>query len=464
MQYNQPKDQPSNPNAPYIDGNPAAGIQGSIVPAASIEYDQRETVEVITRANVRGYSDFSGVPCAVPANTDLSQLRKAIEGFITSWQFIIDTEVTFKVHGSGADFPDLIAAFEYLGKYRITPNGHVILQLAGAASGSAASQQYVYTQTIVAAHANNDRISIFGAPMLAPVSRNDTGYAWNGSSATQRAADTTTNLAILRTQFATELHWGGAPINGQQQWSAGLLILGKVLMHLDGILFTGYGSAAPAWCDGVLFWAAGPLNWQPRSLVTGSSPFAYDGLASVSFSGSGFNFDVGSCVELEGETGDQAYISPLIAIGNNTGILMGNGGFVTSSGNCVCLCNDYNGFHLYPRSGTQWDGGVFSNANGADGVYLYLSSTGFIAGPIINGAWAAAASHCYRNAGWGVECNMSNISCDIDFGAGVNANVAGAIYTYQNGGVNLWGSSANYTGKCSPAFGTVGNANSMIST
>ena len=44
MKYNQPFDQPSNPNAPYIDGNPSAGIQGSIVPAAAIEYDQREIV------------------------------------------------------------------------------------------------------------------------------------------------------------------------------------------------------------------------------------------------------------------------------------------------------------------------------------------------------------------------------------------------------------------------------------
>ena len=44
MKYNQPLDQPTNTNAPYIDGNPAAGIQGSIVPAASIEFDQREVV------------------------------------------------------------------------------------------------------------------------------------------------------------------------------------------------------------------------------------------------------------------------------------------------------------------------------------------------------------------------------------------------------------------------------------
>lgn len=139
MQYNQPFDQPSNLNAPYIDGNPAAGIQGSIVPAEAIEFDQREVVEVITRANARNYIDFSGTPCAPPANPDLNtglpplqQLRKAIEGFIRAWDFIIDTTITFHVHGVGADFPDFNQAMQYLRRYYITTNGHVILQSAGA--------------------------------------------------------------------------------------------------------------------------------------------------------------------------------------------------------------------------------------------------------------------------------------------------------------------------------------------
>ena len=401
MQYNQPLDQPSNANAPYIDGNPAAGIQGSIVPAASIEYDQREVVEVITRANVRGYSDFSGVPCAVPANTDLSQLRKAIEGYITNWQFLITTEVTFKVHGSGADFADLNAAFAYLGKYKITPTGHVILQLAGAASGSAAATQYVYNRAIFCSHPNQDRISIFGAPMLAPCPRSDTGFAWNGPSAGQRASDMTTNLAILRSKFATELHFIGG--------TTAFVIGGLSLMHLDGVLLTsdGGGGAGPS---GILFNCAGYMNNAPRS-TQGPSPWAYDGIAIVNFKGAGFNWDVGSCIAIEGEAADYNFNSPLIAVGCGIGFVIGNGGFVTSGSNCISLGSDSNGFMLWPRSGTQWDGGLFCNANAGHGITCYLSSTGYLAAPLVNGAYNGGPSHAMRNAGYGLWLEMSNISC-----------------------------------------------------
>jgi len=55
---------------------------GSIPPAASIEHDQREIVEVRTQANTRGYHDFSDASCGPPSPSDLHQLRKAIEGFI----------------------------------------------------------------------------------------------------------------------------------------------------------------------------------------------------------------------------------------------------------------------------------------------------------------------------------------------------------------------------------------------
>lgn len=67
MKYNQPFDQPSNPNAPYVDGNPGAGISGSIPPAASIEYPQREIVAVISAVG------------STPSNADLTQLLKALQ-------------------------------------------------------------------------------------------------------------------------------------------------------------------------------------------------------------------------------------------------------------------------------------------------------------------------------------------------------------------------------------------------
>ena len=351
MQYNQPLDQPSNPNAPYIDGNPGAGIQGSIVPAASIEYDQREVVEVIYRAFQRGYSDFSNTPCAAPFNSDLMQLRKAIEGFVKSLYinvYIIDTEVTYKVHGPGADFTDLIAAFNWLGRYKITPTGHVILQLAGAAPGSAAATQYVYSRTIVIDHPNNDRISIFGAPMLAPVPRLDSSYYWSGPTSTQRANDTAANLAMLRTKFATELHWAGVIVTGTSYPAAAIRILGLSLMHMDGLLITSDGG--PYLGTGVLFNCGGYMNNFPRS-ITGPSSYAYDGLAVVNFPyAAGFQFDTGAGLAVAGEN-SQNTCTPLISIGNASGISLTNGGFVTTAGNAICLSNNGPGFVLWPRSG-----------------------------------------------------------------------------------------------------------------
>jgi hypothetical protein len=65
MQYNKPYDQ-ANPDAAYVNGNPATGTQGSIPPAEAIEYPQREIVAVIEAA---GFT---------PNNSDLTQLLQAI--------------------------------------------------------------------------------------------------------------------------------------------------------------------------------------------------------------------------------------------------------------------------------------------------------------------------------------------------------------------------------------------------
>lgn len=81
MKYNKPFDQ-SDPNAPYNNGNPATGTDGSIPPAEAIEYPQREIVNVIQWAFDHHYIDKQGVPCAAPTNLDLEQLRKAIQGMI----------------------------------------------------------------------------------------------------------------------------------------------------------------------------------------------------------------------------------------------------------------------------------------------------------------------------------------------------------------------------------------------
>ena len=66
MQYNQPWGI-SDPDASYINGNPDTGTKGSIPPAASIEFDQREIVNLISAAGL------------VPDNGDLKQLLKSIQ-------------------------------------------------------------------------------------------------------------------------------------------------------------------------------------------------------------------------------------------------------------------------------------------------------------------------------------------------------------------------------------------------
>lgn len=81
MKYNQPYGV-VDPEAVYVNGDPSIGRQGSIPPAESIEYDQREIVNVIKFAHDHNLIDNDGAACAAPTNTDLEQLRKAIFGMI----------------------------------------------------------------------------------------------------------------------------------------------------------------------------------------------------------------------------------------------------------------------------------------------------------------------------------------------------------------------------------------------
>ena len=60
----------TDPNASYQDGNPEAGILGSIVPAAAIERPQREILSVLAAAGI------------VPSDTDNAQLAAAISALI----------------------------------------------------------------------------------------------------------------------------------------------------------------------------------------------------------------------------------------------------------------------------------------------------------------------------------------------------------------------------------------------
>jgi hypothetical protein len=74
---------------------------GSIPPAASIEYDQREIVAVIKWAYDNGYRDYASQLCAAPSNADLTQLLKAIFGIMNSTR--LTTPKTYYVNGALGD-------------------------------------------------------------------------------------------------------------------------------------------------------------------------------------------------------------------------------------------------------------------------------------------------------------------------------------------------------------------------
>ena len=67
MKYNQPLDQENNPDGSYTDGNPAAGVNGSIIPAAAVEFPQREIVN---------YIKYTGLE---PDDANLTQLTEATQ-------------------------------------------------------------------------------------------------------------------------------------------------------------------------------------------------------------------------------------------------------------------------------------------------------------------------------------------------------------------------------------------------
>jgi hypothetical protein len=72
MKYHQPYGV-SDPDAGYVNGNPSTGTMGSIPPAASIEYPQREVVNLISDAAL------------VPDDGDLHQLAKGVQSGRLIW-------------------------------------------------------------------------------------------------------------------------------------------------------------------------------------------------------------------------------------------------------------------------------------------------------------------------------------------------------------------------------------------
>jgi hypothetical protein len=109
MQYTQPYGN-VNPNASYVNGNPATGTPGSIIPAAAVEAAQREIINCIVQAGL------------TPDPANLTQLWQAILGFggtlrpaaivtlsstliMTAAQYRIGFNRTLSVSATSVDLP-----------------------------------------------------------------------------------------------------------------------------------------------------------------------------------------------------------------------------------------------------------------------------------------------------------------------------------------------------------------------
>jgi hypothetical protein len=103
MRYQQPYGAVAD--APFVNGNPATGVNGSIPPAASIEHHQRELVHLIKWA--LGTDADNGIALGAPSENDLQQVRKAIERIIkNSTRYRLTGDVTVWVRQDGDDSND----------------------------------------------------------------------------------------------------------------------------------------------------------------------------------------------------------------------------------------------------------------------------------------------------------------------------------------------------------------------
>jgi hypothetical protein len=91
VKYQPPFVLPSNPdpNAPYVNGDPSAGIKGSIIPAQAIEYTQREVVNTIQKG---GYVPADPTEPVTPADPNFFQLTQGVRRALYAWG--IDTGST----------------------------------------------------------------------------------------------------------------------------------------------------------------------------------------------------------------------------------------------------------------------------------------------------------------------------------------------------------------------------------
>lgn len=350
----------------------------------------------------------------------------------TIWQqaLVILTPIIKTVHGVGADFADLNAAFTWLSNYRIAQTGSVTFQLAGGV-GASASIYNGSGNTVVFDHPDSGRVIIRGATMTGAF---PTYSAWSitGSSSGARATDNVTNLAMLRTRYATELKFAAGAymdLRGSPTFQD-LLLTGDGTTVIDG-MYCRFGAASLV--------RVSAHGFGRRGITVAAG---YIGAENVSGSGCAIS---GISAEINGAIGMVS--GELLGMSNTTnGILALSGSDIrqVDGATMSALGNGGSGVDAEETSAIITQSGSRSNTNGGSG-WVALD----------NSYVEAGSTTATGNANYGYYSQgASRINA---FGATATGNGVGGISANQ-GSANL---ATSLTGTLSPASNTVGNGNSI---
>lgn len=400
---------------PWLDGDPAAGIEGSYPGHALMTDCEAEILNAIIAAGI------------TPDGNDLTQLAQAL-----GLARIITTPITKTVGGSGADFANLQAAFSWLSGYRITQTGSVTFQIAAG--------QFVYNTSISFNHPDGARVFVVGAT-LKKAQPAASSLAYTGNSASARQTDTTNNLATLRGVYATEIVLqGGAVFTGT-----------GALGNVQDILFTGDNTSG---ADGIL-WSVGFLALT-RTAVVGAGQRGVCAAAA-------FISTTGTCY----------------ALGNGTvGWSIENASVLSTKGGSI-IVGSSNGargvYALFSRvasSGGSGGAALYTRGNGTGGVMatggaIVADSTSISRDNVSFGFYVESTGSISAD---GSQSINNNFGYTATLTASMSAqNTSGANTTYAYYAINgasllrTGGTATGGTATASPAVGSVGNSNAYIS-